>query len=411
MFFRKLVLDSFRALKRGSMEVLLPDGEKLIFGGLFKGLRARIEIKDEKFFRRCVLFGPIGFAESYMAGEWETPDLTLVIAWFILNAEDARGLETRVSRSTGLLNLLNTYNRYIHIQRPNSLRKSRKNISEHYDLSNDFFKLWLDPSMTYSSGYFDPPTLSLEESQAKKYDVLCRKLALCPSDEVLEIGSGWGGFSIHAASHYGCRVTTITISEQQYTEAVERIQKADLQDRIEILLCDYRTLTGRYDKIASIEMLEAVGERYVDAYFAKCAELLKPHGLLGLQAILCPNQQYPILRDGVDFIQKHIFPGSLLMSLGRISEAMQRTGELNLFHYEDMGPFYAKTLKIWRDNFEAQLEAVRAQGFDETFIRKWRYYLCYCEAAFGTRHITVSQMIYTRPDNIGIHSPAYDLVS
>ncbi len=409
MVFRKLVLNSLKTLKRGSLELVLPDGSRRHYGGLFKGLQARIEVKSEGFFRRCVLFGPIGFAESYMAGEWETPDLTKVIAWFILNSEDAAGVETRTGRSTGILNLLNTYNRFLHLRRPNSLGKSRANIREHYDLSNAFFQLWLDPTMTYSSAWFDPPDLSLEDAQRKKYDMLCQRLRLVASDEVLEIGSGWGGFSMHAAKNYGCRVTTVTISEEQYAEASARIEAAGLQDRIEILLCDYRLLQGRYDKIASIEMLEAVGERYVDGFFARCSELLKPHGLLGLQAILCPDQQYEILRDGVDFIQKHIFPGSLLMSNGRIAEAMQRTGQLNLLDYADMAPFYARTLRVWRENFLAELEAVKALGFDDVFIRKWIYYLCYCEAAFGTRHITVAQMVYTRPDNLGLKSPAYDI--
>ncbi len=409
MVFRKLVLDSFKTLKRGALEVVLPNGERRHYGGLFKGLRALIEVKREGFFRRCVLFGPIGFAESYMAGEWETPDLMKVIAWFILNSEDAAGMETRTGRATGILNLLNTYNRFLHLRRPNSLRTSRANIREHYDLSNDFFRLWLDPTMTYSSAWFDPPVLSLEEAQRKKYDMLCRRLRLAASDEILEIGSGWGGFSMHAAKNYGCRVTAVTISEEQYAEAAARIEAAGVQDRIELLLCDYRHVRGRFDKIASIEMLEAVGERYVDGFFARCDELLKPHGLLGLQAILCPDQLYEILRDGVDFIQKHIFPGSLLMSNGRISEAMRRAGHFNLFDYADMAPFYARTLRMWRENFVAKLEAVKALGFDEVFIRKWIYYLCYCEAAFGTRHITVAQMVYTRPDNLALKSPAYDI--
>ncbi len=410
MLFRRLVLDSFKPLKRGSLEVALPGGGKEIFGGLYKGLQAQINVNDNRFFRRCVLFGPIGFAESYMAGEWTTSDLTKVIAWFILNAEDAGGLKTRAGKSSGILNILNTYNRFLHLGRPNSLGKSRENIREHYDLSNEFFRLWLDPTMTYSSAYFDPPDLPLEAAQRKKYDMLCRKLRLHPSDEVLEIGSGWGGFSMHAAKTHGCRVTTITISEQQFAEASKRIQAAGLQDRIELLLCDYRTLRGRFDKIASIEMLEAVGDKFVDGFFAKCDELLKPEGLLGLQAILCPDRQYPILRDGVDFIQKHVFPGSLLMSNARIAEALQRTGDFNLLAYEDMAPFYARTLKIWRENFEAVLDEVRAQGFDDAFIRKWRYYLCYCEAAFGTRHITVAQAVYARPNNLSLHSPAYDLL-
>lgn len=409
MLSRQIIFKTLQPLQRGSLELILPEGERRVFGGLNKDFQARIVVRDENFFKRCVFFGPIGFGESYMAGEWDTPDLAKVIAWFILNAEDTGGMKTRKGRSNPLLNLLNAYNRFVHLRRPNSLGKSRENISEHYDLSNEFFKLWLDPSMTYSSAYFDPPSLSLEEAQTKKYDNLCRKLQLAATDHVLEIGSGWGGFSMHAAKTYGCKVTTITISEEQYAEASKRIQAAGLQDRITILFSDYRVVEGQFDKIASIEMLEAVGDKYVDEYFATCSRLLKPHGLIGLQAILCPDQQYEILRDGVDFIQKHIFPGSLLMSLGRVAQALQKTGDFNLLVYEDMALHYAKTLKIWCENFETVLDEVRAQGFDEIFIRKWRYYLRYCEAAFGMRHITVAQMVYTRPNNLSLNADVYDM--
>lgn len=387
----------------------LPDGEPVVFGGLGRTPQATIRVRNEEFFRRCVLFGPIGFAEAYMEGLWDTPDLTAVIAWFIRNAEDADAMQTTRSLSTGVFNLLGILNKVLHARRPNSLTMSRENIREHYDLSNEFFRLWLDPTMTYSSGIFRSPDLTLEEAQTEKYDRLCRKLRLDPGDEVLEIGSGWGGFSLHAARTYGCRVTTVTISEEQFAEASVRIRTAGLSDRITILLADYRTLEGRFDKIVSIEMLEAVGDRYVDAYFAKIDSLLKPHGLVALQAILCPDRQYPILRDGVDFIQKHIFPGSLLMCNARIAQAMNRCGDLNLFDYFDMAPHYARTLRLWREAFEARLDDVRALGFDENFIRKWRYYLCYCEAAFGTRHITVAQMVYSRPDNAQLTSPVYSL--
>ena len=407
MIFRNLVLNSFSKLKNGTLTVVLPDGTKQVYGGIYHGLHADIRILENSFFRRCVLFGAIGFAESFMAAEWETPDITKVIAWFILNSGDAEALQTGRSRGTGIFNILNLVNRAIHRRRPNSLATSRKNIRDHYDLSNEFFKLWLDPTMTYSSGYFDAPETSLEAAQVRKYDLLCRKLHLSPADEVLEIGSGWGGFSIHAARHYHCRVTTVTISEEQVAEASERIQEAGLSDQIEILLCDYRTIRGRFDKVVSIEMLEAVGDRYVNGYFEKIHEVLKPHGLLALQAILCPDRQYPILRDGVDFIQKHIFPGSLLMCNARITEAMVAAGDLNLLDYEDMAPHYARTLKLWRENFEAKLSAVRALGFDDVFVRKWRYYLSYCEAAFGTRHITVAQLVYSRPDNTRLASPVY----
>lgn len=407
MIFRHLVLKSFSRLKNGSLTLVLPDETKQTFGGVYPGVHAEIRILNRAFFRRCVLFGAIGFAESFMAAEWETPDITRVIAWFILNSGDADALQTHRSRGTGAFNILNLFNRAIHRRRPNSLETSRKNIGEHYDLSNDFFKLWLDPTMTYSSGYFDAPETSLEAAQVRKYDLLCRKLHLSSADEVLEIGSGWGGFSIHAARHYRCKITTVTISEEQFAEATARIQAAGLSDQIELLLCDYRTIRGRFDKVVSIEMLEAVGDRYVNRYFEKIHEVLKPHGLLALQAILCPDRQYPILRDGVDFIQKHIFPGSLLMCNARIAEAMAASGDLNLLDYEDMAPHYARTLKIWRENFEARLGEVHALGFDDFFVRKWRYYLSYCEAAFGTRHITVAQMIYSRPNNLRLASPIY----
>ena len=409
MFFRRLVLHSFSKLKSGRLEVLLPDGSRNVYGGLGDGLQARIEVLDENFFKRCVLHGPIGFAESYMADEWTTPDLVKVIAWFILNADDAEALQTRHRRGTGAFNLLNFANRLLHLRRPNSLRMSRANIREHYDLSNEFFQLWLDPTMTYSSAYFNRADEPLEAAQIRKYDKLCRRLHITPTDSVLEIGSGWGGFSMHAARTYGCRVTTVTISQQQFDEASRRIQAAGLADRIQILLLDYRDLRGQFDKIASIEMLEAVGDKYVDGYFAKIDSLLAPRGLAGLQAILCPDNQYPILRDGVDFIQKHIFPGSLLMCNARIGQALRACGDLNLFDYEDMAPHYALTLKRWRETFEQKLDAVRVLGFDEVFIRKWRYYLAYCEAAFGSRHITVAQFVISRPDNLAIPSAIYGI--
>ena len=226
---------------------------------------------------------------------------------------------------------------------------------------------------------------------------------------VLEIGCGWGGFAIHAAKNYGCRVTAATISEAQFREAAARVEEAGVSDLVEVIFCDYRDLSGRFDKIVSIEMLEAVGDRYVETYFGKISDLLAPRGLLGLQMILCPDNQYPILRDGVDFIQKHIFPGSLLMSHRRITEAMNTTGDLNLLDYEDMTPHYARTLKVWREAFMAALPGVKDQGYDDAFVRKWLYYLCYCEAGFGTRHISVAQAIYTRPDNLNLNSPVYDL--
>ena len=404
MSYAAVLMSALSAMQRGRLRLVLPDGSERVFGGLGDKPDASITIKDPDFFRRCVLGGPVGFGEAYMEGWWETADLVAVISWFIRNADESTVLEgsDRKRRRIGLMNFAH---RVAHKLRPNSRRTSRRNIKEHYDLSNDFFALWLDPTMTYSSAYWDQPGASLEQAQIRKYDVLCRKLRLQPSDQVLEIGSGWGGFSMHAAKNFGCHVTTVTISQAQFDEASRRIALAGLTNKIDVLLQDYREMRGEFDKIASIEMLEAVGERYLDGYFAQCHRLLSRKGLLGLQYITCPDAQYKVLRRGTDFIQRHIFPGSLLNSIGRVNTALNRTGDLFLHDLDDMGPYYARTLHVWRENFHRVLDAARAQGFDETFIRKWDYYLAYCEAAFATRHISVVQAIYTRADNETLDHP------
>lgn len=407
-FFRHLVLESLSRGRHGELRLLMPGGASRLFGGLSKELQAEITVKDDGFYSSCVLFGAIGFAESYLRGEWDTPNLTHAIAWFILNGDYLSGVHTQ-KQNAGKFDLLGALNRLQHLFRPNSKKRSRDNISDHYDLGNDFFKLWLDPTMTYSAAYYTAPTDALEQAQHAKWDQLCKKLRLGPHDYVLEIGCGWGGFAIHAAKNYGCRIQATTISEEQFREAAARVEQAGVADLVEIIFCDYRDLKGRFDKIVSIEMLEAVGDRYVDIFFAKVEALLAPRGLLGLQMILCPDNQYPILRDGVDFIQKHIFPGSLLMSMRRITEALDETGDLNLLDYEDMTACYARTLLEWRKAFIAALPEVRAQGYDQAFLRKWFYYLCYCEAGFGTHHISVAQAIYTRPNNLDLKSPIYSL--
>jgi len=391
-------------MQRGRLRVRLPDGAERVFGGLGESPSAEIRVRDEAFFRACVLGGPVGFGEAFMDGLWETDDLVGVIAWFIRNADESTVLEGsgRTDRRIGLLGLAH---RAAHLLRPNSRRTSRRNIADHYDLSNEFFKLWLDPTMTYSCAYWDRPGADLEAAQVRKYDVLCRKLRLQPSDHVLEIGSGWGGFSIYAARTYGCRVTTVTISQAQHDEAAARITAAGLADKIDLRLMDYRDIRGQFDKIASIEMLEAVGDRFLEPYFAQCHRLLKRRGLIGLQYITCPDAQYEVLRRGVDFIQRHVFPGSLLLSIGRINRALEATGDLLLHDLDDMGPYYARTLNVWRENFHRALDAVRAQGFDERFIRKWDYYLAYCEAGFATRHISVVQAVYTRANNDTLDLP------
>lgn len=397
--FRKVVLHIFAQMERGSLRLTLPEGDVLEFGNGDGSGRASIHIKNEAFFRKCVLSGDIGFGESYMDGDWETDSITNVIAWMILNYENLPTIAGSKNRVLGV-NLFGIANRLLHMFRPNSKAGSKRNITAHYDLSNDFFRTFLDPSMTYSSAYFAQSDLDLAAAQREKYDRLCQKLKIGPDDHVLEIGSGWGGFAMYAVQNYGCRVTTVTISEQQYDLARKRIAEAGLSDRIELLLTDYRELKGRrFDKIVSIEMLEAVGHKYLPVYFKKCQELLKADGALGLQVITSPDSRYDDLRKGVDWIQKHIFPGTLLPSIAAINGAINKTGDLFLHDLHDMGLHYSRTLATWRETFNRNINRVRALGFDDVFIRKWNYYFSYCEAAFKMRHINVVQMVYVRPNN------------
>jgi cyclopropane-fatty-acyl-phospholipid synthase len=348
-----------------------------------------------------MLFGDVGFGESYVEGEWDTPDIERVIAWFLLNTDNSPAQPGSGAKSA-LINLLRGWNRLQHLARPNSLRTSRRNIAEHYDLGNDFYRIWLDPTMTYSSALFTDAGQTLEEAQVEKYDALCRNLRLRAADHVLEIGGGWGGFAEHAAKKYGCRITTVTISRAQCDHARERMQRAGLAERVEVRLQDYRRIEGRFDKIVSIEMMEALGDKYLETFTARVHALLAPDGLAGFQYITVPDCRHDELKRGVDWIQRHIFPGSLLLSVGRVNQALNRTGDLFLHALADHGLSYARTLRLWRDAFNRNLESVRALGFDERFIRKWNYYLSYCEAAFAMRNISVVQAVYTRPNNLGL---------
>ena len=400
-FYQRAILQALEGMTLGRLRLELPDGSRHSFGRPDATSQAEIRIKRPEFFKRCVLFGDVGFGEAYVDGDWETDDITAVIAWFILNVENAPAMSGARSRKF-LINLLGWQNRLRHLLRPNSPAVSPRNIREHYDLGNDFYRLFLDPSMTYSSALFDIPGQTLEEAQTAKYDRLCQQLQLKPGEHLLEIGSGWGGMALRAARQYGCRVTTVTISPAQFEYARQRLAREGVAGQVEVKLMDYRDITGQFDKIVSIEMLEAVGEAYLETYFAKCHEVLKPHGLLGVQMITCPDNRYDSLRKNVDWIQKHIFPGSLLLSVHRINQALRRTGDLYLHDLKEMGLSYAETLRRWRTTFNQQLPQVRSLGFDDRFIRKWNYYLSYCEAAFAQRNITVVQAIYTRPNNAGL---------
>jgi cyclopropane-fatty-acyl-phospholipid synthase len=411
---QRLVLASLEPMRRGRLSIELPDGSVREFGEpasseprpLPLGLEAHahIRVRDDAFFRKCVLAGDIGFAESYLDGDWETPDIAAVIAWFLLNVDDAPTVSGSArKRARGwMLSVLRLANRLGHVLRPNSRTTARRNIREHYDLSNRFFSLFLDPSMMYSSAKWTAPGQSLEEAQREKNEALCRMLQLKSTDHVLEIGSGWGGWSIHAAKNHGCRVTTVTISEQQFTLAWDRVLREGVSGRVEVQLRDYRDVRGSFDKVVSIEMMEALGHRYLPDFCRTVSRALKPDGLLALQFITCPDSRYDEFRRGVDFIQKHIFPGSLLLSLNRVNDLLARAGGFVVNHVADMGHDYALTLRRWHENFVAREAEVRALGFDERFLRKWSYYLQYCEAAFAMRNISVVQTLHTRPNNLAL---------
>jgi cyclopropane-fatty-acyl-phospholipid synthase len=397
-FYEGIILRQLSKMPFGRIEISLPDGRQILMGNGEGGVHADIRIKDKDFFRRAVLFGDIGFGEAYTEGLWETNNITEVIRWFILNLEHAPTVSGSKVKSV-ILNILRFFNKIYHMRRANSLDGSRKNIAEHYDLHNDFFALFLDPSMTYSAAYFKEDDMNLQEAQMAKYERLCKQLHLKPTDHVLEIGSGWGGNAMYMAKTYGCKVTSITISQEQLKLARERVAKAGLSDKINVELIDYRLIEGKYDKIVSIEMLEAVGHEFLEVYFKRCHELLKKGGILAFQVITSPDSRYESFRTGVDWIQKHIFPGTLLPSVAAINKAVNNTGDLTLVDLKDIGLHYARTLSHWHDTFNKRLEEVKKLGFDETFIRKWNYYLCYCEAAFSMRNINVMQMVYARPNN------------
>ena len=400
--YQRLVLQALGKMTAGSLRLELPGGSVKTIGTPGGEVEATIRVRSAAFFQKCVLFGDVGFGESYVEGDWDTDSIERVIAWAILNVQKSPTMSGSKTRAFAL-NLLKFYNRALHLVRPNDLRVARRNIAEHYDLGNDFYRLWLDETMTYSSAYFTAPGQDLGDAQTAKYDALCRKLHLQRGEHMLEIGSGWGGMACHAAKHYGVRVTTVTISEEQYKFARERIAREGLTESVEVRLQDYRHITDTYDKIVSIEMMEALGDRYLPTYFSKIHEVLKPGGLVALQYITVPDSRHAELRSGIDFIQKHIFPGSLLLSVGRVNETLNRTGDLFLHDLEDLGASYVRTLHLWWENFNAQLVAVRALGFDERFIRKWNYYFQYCEAAFASRNISVVQAVYTRPNNRALH--------
>lgn len=355
-------------------------------------LEATVIVQRPAFYRHAVLGGNLSIAESYLRGDWSCSDLTPLFRLF------ARNIALSDSMDQGLRRLLHWPARLYHWLHANSRRGSQRNIHLHYDLGNDFFSLMLDETLAYSSGIYPRASSSLYEASIEKMDRLCRKLDLRPSDQLLEIGTGWGGLAIHAAQNYGCRVTTTTISREQHQEAAQRVARAGLGDRVTVLLCDYRDLAGTFDKIVSVEMVEAVGHEYLPDYFGQLSRLLRPSGTAALQAIVIGEQRHAQYLRSVDFIQRYVFPGGCLPSVGSLIDASGRGSDLRLVHLEDFAEHYAHTLADWRQRFLERIEDVRRLGYPERFLRLWNYYLCYCEAGFAERYLSVAHLQFDKPD-------------
>lgn len=390
---RSLVAATLRRLEQGRLCVI--EGDRETWYGDDDGTHEAVQltVHDASAWRDMVSGGSIGAAESYVAGDWDSSDLVGLLRLFARNNDRMNGFEDRVSW------LAKPARRSLHWLNRNTRTGARKNIEAHYDLGNDLFERFLDPTMMYSAAIFPGPDSTLEEASRYKLDRICQKLDLAPEDRVVEIGTGWGGFAMHAARHYGCHVTTTTISAQQYEWACEQIAAEGLEDRITLLYEDYRNLTGTYDKLVSIEMIEAVGPQYLGEYVATLNNLLKPDGLALIQAITLPEQRYERALKNVDFIQRYIFPGSFIPSLGAILDAVRDHSDLIFAHAEDIGLHYARTLACWRERFEANREELLALGYSESFIRLWRYYFAYCEAGFAERCIGNIQLLMGRPAN------------
>ena len=390
------ILKRLQALKIGQL-TLIDGHEKHRFGNANSNdaseISATISIHDARFYGEMAFGGSIGAGEAYMLGYWSADNLTNVIRLMCVNQQVMDTLEG------GYQWLQKPLMKVLHWLNSNTAEGSRKNIAAHYDLGNDFFALWLDPSMMYSAAVFGEDTPDLHAASLKKLSIICQKLDLKPTDHVLEIGTGWGGCAIYAAQHYGCKVTTTTISQQQYTLAKDRVYAANLQDKINLLLNDYRDLQGQFDKLVSIEMVEAVGHQYYDTYFAKCSELLKPNGLALIQAITIIDQRFESAKTSVDFIQRYIFPGSNIPSITAMLQSLTKVSDLRLIDCQDIGPHYATTLAAWRLNFFAKLPEIKALGYSQEFINMWEFYLCYCEGGFAERALGDAHLLLAKPAN------------
>jgi cyclopropane-fatty-acyl-phospholipid synthase len=391
---RQVFFSRFQQLQWGEI-ILIDDATRYTFGNRSESLPLSVTVRvhHPQFYKDVAFGGDVGAGEAYIHGFWSCDDLTALIRIIIRNRHLLDTLDRGWSRLTAFVRKL------YHFLRRNTKEGSRRNIAAHYDLGNDFFELFLDDTMMYSCAIFEREDSTLYEASVAKNDRICRKLQLTPQDHVLEIGAGWGSFAIHAAQQYGCRVTTTTISQEQFQLAQQRVAAAGLSERVAILLQDYRDLRGEYDKLVSIEMIEAVGHHYLETFFRCCSNLLKPDGMMLLQSITIADQLYERARRSVDFIKQYIFPGSFIPSITAICNALTRTTDLRVFHLEDQGAHYATTLRHWRERMFDNLQQVRALGYPDTFVRMWEYYLCYCEGGFHERVLGDAQMVLTKPLN------------
>jgi cyclopropane-fatty-acyl-phospholipid synthase len=397
-FFERTLRAALDRLAHGGLELASPSGRT--HHGRREGLQARADVHDERFFRALALRGSVGAGEAYASGWWTSPDPVAVVRLFVRNRAALGALDG------GLARLSRPFLALAHALRRNTRGGSRANIAAHYDLSNEFFALFLDETMTYSCGLFPHPGASLRAASLAKIERLCDRLALTERDHLLEIGTGWGALAIHVAGRHGCRVTTTTLSQRQYELARARVQGAGLEGRVEVLLQDYRDLTGTYDKLVSVEMIEAVGHAYYPTFFRRCQELLAPHGRMVLQAITIADELYDEARRSVDFIQAHVFPGSCIPSVTALLSAATRASDLRLERLEEIGPHYVPTLAAWRANLRACWGAAKALGLSEETLRAWEFYFAYCEGGYAEGQLGDVHMLFTRPAARVLPEPA-----
>ena len=388
---KRIVLSKLENMNTGLLQIV-DEGQIFQFGEPdLSDLKSTITVRDASFYSSLAFGGSVGVGEAYVRGDWDCNDLTTLVRLFLINRDVVDDVDKGSSSFSAIMN------KGFHWLNKNTPTGSQRNISAHYDIGNDLFELMLDSTMMYSSAVYADSESSLEEASLNKMHRLCQKLELSEQDHLLEIGTGWGGLAIYAATQYGCRVTTTTISKQQYDYTKQLIIEKGLQDRITLLLEDYRDLQGQYDKLVSVEMIEAVGLEHLDVYFEKCSSLLKSDGLMCLQAITIQDQRYEQAKNEVDFIQKYIFPGGSLPSITAISQALTRATDMSVYNIDDIGLHYARTLRDWRERFFQYENKVRKLGYDESFIRLWEFYLCYCEGGFLERSISTVQAVISKP--------------